>query len=43
MSKLEKNAENLLIIKDKALATVYIENWEQHREYSEKYEGGSTR
>jgi len=35
----EKNAENLLIIKDKALAKLYIKNWEKHREHSEKYEG----
>jgi phosphatidylserine/phosphatidylglycerophosphate/cardiolipin synthase-like enzyme len=31
----EKNAENLLIIKDKALAKVYIENWEKHKGHSE--------
>jgi phosphatidylserine/phosphatidylglycerophosphate/cardiolipin synthase-like enzyme len=33
----EKNAENLLIIRDKALARVYIENWEKHKGHSEKY------
>jgi phosphatidylserine/phosphatidylglycerophosphate/cardiolipin synthase-like enzyme len=33
----EKNAENVLIIKDKALAKIYIENWEQHKGHSEKY------
>ena len=32
----EKNAENLLIIKDKAMAKVYIENWEKHKGHSEK-------
>ena len=35
----EKNAENLLIIKDKALARIYIENWEKHKGHSERYEG----
>jgi phosphatidylserine/phosphatidylglycerophosphate/cardiolipin synthase-like enzyme len=35
----EKNAENLLIIKDKELAKLYLDNWEKHREHSEKYEG----
>jgi len=30
----EKNAENVLIIKDKALAKVYIENWEKHKGHS---------
>lgn len=35
----EKNAENLLIIRNKDLAKVYIENWMRHREHSEKYEG----
>lgn len=33
----EKNAENLLIIKDKALAKHYRENWGQHRGHSETY------
>ncbi len=32
----EKNAENLLIIKDKGLAKVYVENWEKHQEHSKK-------
>jgi len=35
----EKNAENLLIMKNKELAGIYIKNWEKHREHSEKYEG----
>ena len=35
----EKNAENLLIIKDKELAKAYMENWYKHKEHSEKYEG----
>jgi phosphatidylserine/phosphatidylglycerophosphate/cardiolipin synthase-like enzyme len=33
----EKNAENVLIIKDKPLAKVYIENWEKHKGHSENY------
>jgi len=35
----EKNAENLLIIRNKELAKIYLENWEKHKEHSEKYEG----
>jgi phosphatidylserine/phosphatidylglycerophosphate/cardiolipin synthase-like enzyme len=35
----EKNAENLLIIRNKDLAKIYIDNWEKHREHSDKYEG----
>ena len=31
----EKNAENVLIIRDKALATVYMENWDKHKGHSE--------
>ena len=31
----EKNAENVLIIRDKALAKVYMENWDKHRGHSE--------
>ena len=33
----EKNAENLLIIKSKELAGIYIDNWYKHREHSETY------
>jgi phosphatidylserine/phosphatidylglycerophosphate/cardiolipin synthase-like enzyme len=33
----EKNAENLLIIKSKELAEIYIGNWKRHREHSERY------
>lgn len=33
----EKNAENLLILKNKKLAKTYLENWAKHREHSEKY------
>jgi phosphatidylserine/phosphatidylglycerophosphate/cardiolipin synthase-like enzyme len=35
----EKNAENLLIIKSKELAKVYMDNWYKHKEHSEKYDG----
>jgi phosphatidylserine/phosphatidylglycerophosphate/cardiolipin synthase-like enzyme len=34
----ERNAENLLIIRSKELAGIYIENWRRHKEHSEKYE-----
>ena len=37
----EKNAENLLVIRDKALAGRYTDNWRNHAEHSEPYEGGS--
>ena len=33
----EKNAENLLIIRNKDLAKVYLQNWYTHREHSERY------
>jgi phosphatidylserine/phosphatidylglycerophosphate/cardiolipin synthase-like enzyme len=33
----EKNAENLLILKNKELAKVYMGNWYKHREHSENY------
>ena len=35
----EKNAENLLVIKDKTLAAKYIENWKVHAGHSEGYAG----
>jgi phosphatidylserine/phosphatidylglycerophosphate/cardiolipin synthase-like enzyme len=35
----EKNAENLLILKDKGLAAVYIDNWVKHKKHSERYKG----
>jgi phosphatidylserine/phosphatidylglycerophosphate/cardiolipin synthase-like enzyme len=35
----EKNAENLLIIRNKELARLYRENWFEHKRHSEKYEG----
>jgi phosphatidylserine/phosphatidylglycerophosphate/cardiolipin synthase-like enzyme len=33
----EKHAENLLIIRNRDLAKVYVENWDKHREHSEAY------
>ncbi|UJX41725.1 phospholipase D family protein [Desulfovibrio sp. JY] len=33
----EKNAENLLIINDKGLARLYMENWKRHRAHSANY------
>ena len=35
----EKNAENLLILKSKELAKVYIDNWNKHKAHSELYKG----
>ena len=34
----EKNAENLLVIRDKALAEKYVQNWQEHAKHSENYE-----
>jgi phosphatidylserine/phosphatidylglycerophosphate/cardiolipin synthase-like enzyme len=35
----EKNAENLLILKNKELAKHYIDNWNRHKSHSQKYKG----
>jgi phosphatidylserine/phosphatidylglycerophosphate/cardiolipin synthase-like enzyme len=35
----EKNAENLLIVKSKELASYYLDNWQTHRQHSEPYGG----
>ena len=35
----DKNAENLLVIRDKALAEKYIKNWQEHNGHSEVYKG----
>jgi phosphatidylserine/phosphatidylglycerophosphate/cardiolipin synthase-like enzyme len=35
----ESNAENLLIIRDTAIAELYARNWRSHAEHSEAYEG----
>jgi len=34
----EKNAENLLIIKSAELSKKYLDNWNRHRDHSERYE-----
>ena len=33
----EKNAENLLIIRNASLAKIYLANWRQHQEHSVEY------
>jgi phosphatidylserine/phosphatidylglycerophosphate/cardiolipin synthase-like enzyme len=35
----ENNAENLLVIRDKKLAELYIKNWQEHAQHSEVYVG----
>jgi phosphatidylserine/phosphatidylglycerophosphate/cardiolipin synthase-like enzyme len=35
----ERNAENLLMIRDPALAAQYTQNWEAHRQHSQPYVG----
>ena len=35
----ERNAENLLIITDAALAARYLSNWDEHAAHSEPYQG----
>ena len=37
----DKNAENLLVIRDKATAEKYIKNWQDHEGHSEAYSGKS--
>jgi len=37
------NAENLLVIKDEALAKAYTANWQAHLEHSQTYEPASTK
>jgi phosphatidylserine/phosphatidylglycerophosphate/cardiolipin synthase-like enzyme len=39
----EKNAENLLVIRDPALAAHYTQNWEAHRPHSQPYVGRGVR
>ncbi len=34
----EKNAENVLVIKSKDLAKIYLDNWMKHKEHSEEYD-----
>lgn len=35
----QNNAENLLVIQSRDMAKVYSENWAEHKEHSERYEG----
>lgn len=35
----EKNAENLLVIRDRKLAELYTKNWQEHERHSEAYAG----
>ena len=35
----ERNAENLLIIRDKSIAEKYTGNWREHEKHSEAYDG----
>lgn len=37
----ENNAENLLVIRDKKLASLYMKNWQEHAQHSEVYAGRS--
>lgn len=43
MAAEEKNAENLLIIHNKKLASFYIKNWREHNQHSEVYKGRGSR
>jgi phosphatidylserine/phosphatidylglycerophosphate/cardiolipin synthase-like enzyme len=38
-----KNAENLVIIRDPALAMQYTQNWDAHRQHSQPYVGRGVR
>jgi phosphatidylserine/phosphatidylglycerophosphate/cardiolipin synthase-like enzyme len=35
----ENNAENLLVIHDRKLASLYVKNWQEHFQHSEVYSG----
>jgi phosphatidylserine/phosphatidylglycerophosphate/cardiolipin synthase-like enzyme len=39
----EKHTENLLIIRDPALATQYTQNWEAHRQHGQPSAGRGVR
>jgi hypothetical protein len=39
----EKNTENLLIVRDQALAAQYTQNWDTHRQHSQSYVGRGVR
>lgn len=34
----DKNAENLLVVRDKAIAKKYRDNWNKHQKHSERYQ-----
>ena len=35
----ENNAENLLVTRDRELASLYMKNWQEHERHSEVYVG----
>jgi phosphatidylserine/phosphatidylglycerophosphate/cardiolipin synthase-like enzyme len=39
----EKNAENVLIIRDQALAAQYAQDWQAHAQHSQPYIGRGVR
>jgi hypothetical protein len=39
----EKNAENVLIIRDQGVAAQYTQNWDAHRQHSQAYVGRGVR
>jgi len=39
----EKNAENLLIIRDRSIAGQYLQNWENHKAHSQAYRRSANR
>jgi phosphatidylserine/phosphatidylglycerophosphate/cardiolipin synthase-like enzyme len=39
----ERNAENLLIIRDRGIARLYMDNWENHQAHSQAYKRRSER
>jgi phosphatidylserine/phosphatidylglycerophosphate/cardiolipin synthase-like enzyme len=39
----EKNAENALIMRDQALIAQYTQNWQVHRQHSQRYVGRGAR
>jgi phosphatidylserine/phosphatidylglycerophosphate/cardiolipin synthase-like enzyme len=39
----QKNAENLVLIRDPALAARYAQNWDAHRAHSQPYVGRGVR
>jgi len=35
----QKNAENMMVIRSAELAKIYVDNWNKHKDHSEKYNG----